>query len=44
MEIKLIVFDLAGTNVHDDDNVHHALINTMKQIGIILTIDEVNEK
>ncbi|NJO02828.1 MAG: phosphonatase-like hydrolase [Bacteroidia bacterium] len=43
MEIKLVVFDMAGTTVSDNNNVHQALQNALKTEGVIASIPEINE-
>jgi phosphonatase-like hydrolase len=40
---KLIVFDLAGTTVHDNKDVHHVLQRVFKKIHIRISIQEANE-
>jgi phosphonatase-like hydrolase len=40
---KLIVFDLAGTTVHDNKDVHHVLQRIFKKIHIRISIQEANE-
>ena len=41
-EIKLVVFDIAGTTVKDEKSVHRILINTVSKFGYNVSIDEVN--
>lgn len=41
--IKLAVFDMAGTTVRDQDNVHQALINAMAYFGYAVTREAANE-
>lgn len=43
MKIKLIVFDMAGTTVHDNDFVNVAFKNALEKFGHICTRDEINE-
>lgn len=43
MSIKLVIFDMAGTTVHDKDNVNVAFRDAMSESGIEVTRDEVNE-
>ena len=43
MEIELVVFDLAGTTVRDNKDVHRMLKNAMKVFGVIISIEEANE-
>lgn len=42
MEIELIVFDLAGTTVADNKDVHRVLQSALNNFGISITIDEAN--
>lgn len=42
MGIELIVFDLAGTTVRDNKDVHRMLKNAMNVFGISISIDEAN--
>lgn len=42
MPLKLIVFDMAGTTVHDDDNVHKALIKAFSQFGYDIDREDAN--
>ena len=41
--IKLAVFDMAGTTVKDQDNVHQALINAMAHFGFSVSREEAND-
>lgn len=41
-KIKLVVFDIAGTTVKDNDNVHNALIEAMKRFGYPVNREEAN--
>jgi phosphonatase-like hydrolase len=41
--IDLVVFDMAGTTVRDDDAVHHCLRAALTEVGVGVTRDEVNE-
>ncbi|MBK8556237.1 MAG: HAD hydrolase-like protein [Lewinellaceae bacterium] len=41
--IKLAVFDMAGTTVRDNDNVHHALMQAMEQFGVTVTRKDAND-
>lgn len=43
MKPDLVVFDMAGTTVHDNDNVHYALMEAMMTEHIEVSRDEVNE-
>lgn len=40
--IKLIVFDMAGTTVHDEDFVHQALASALEAAGFETTRDAIN--
>lgn len=40
--IKMVVFDMAGTTVHDEDFVHQALADALKAAGFDTTRDEIN--
>jgi phosphonatase-like hydrolase len=40
--IDLIVFDLAGTTVHDNKDVHRVLRNVLKQIDVTISIEDAN--
>ena len=40
--IKLIVFDMAGTTVHDEDFVHQALGDALEAAGFKTTRDDIN--
>jgi phosphonatase-like hydrolase len=42
MSIELVVFDMAGTTVRDDDAVHHCLGRALAAGGIHTTRDEIN--
>ena len=42
MKIELVVFDMAGTTVRDDDAVNICLRDAMRAAGEIVTRDEVN--
>jgi phosphonatase-like hydrolase len=39
---QLVVFDLAGTTVHDNKDVHRVLQNVFKKMHIRVTVDEAN--
>lgn len=39
---KLVVFDLAGTTVYDNKDVHRCLQKAMKEINVNITIEEAN--
>ena len=43
MSVKLVVFDMAGTTVEDNNNVHQALIDAMDEAGISVSLEEVND-
>lgn len=43
MNIKLVVFDMAGTTVEDDRYVHKALIEALKDHKINVTEEEAND-
>ncbi len=43
MKIKLAVFDLAGTTVRDNKDVHRVLQRALAQHGIQITIDDANK-
>ncbi len=42
MGIELIVFDLAGTTVRDNKDVHRTLKNAMNLFGVTISIEEAN--
>src|SRR5262245_42979299 len=42
MSIELVVFDMAGTTVHDGDSVHRALQATLAGEGVEVSRDDVN--
>ena len=42
MPIKLVVFDVAGTTVYDDNNVAETLQNAMLEHDLSVSIDEIN--
>lgn len=43
MEIKLVVFDMAGTTVDDKDNVHAALISAFKKYELSILREDANK-
>ncbi len=43
MRIELVVCDLAGTTIKDDQDVHRALQRAMASFGLTITLDEANE-
>lgn len=42
MPLQLIVFDMAGTTVHDSDNVHESLIHAFAHVGHAIDRDDAN--
>src|SRR6218665_3530401 len=42
MAIKLVVFDLAGTTVRDNKDVHRVLQKSLQQDGVDISIDDAN--
>lgn len=42
MDIELVVFDLAGTTVKDNQDVHKVLQQALAQIGVTISLDEAN--
>jgi phosphonatase-like hydrolase len=42
MAIRLVIFDMAGTTVYDDDNVNSCLKEALAESGIQVSRDEVN--
>lgn len=42
MPIKLVVFDMAGTTVKDENYVHITLQNALKKVGVESNLDEIN--
>ena len=42
MDIALIVFDMAGTTVLDDDAVNHALRGALSAVGVRASRDQIN--
>lgn len=42
MSIKLVVFDMAGTTIQDNDNVHHFLQKAFEKDGMEVSREEVN--
>ena len=42
MNVALVVFDMAGTTVHDDDAVHVCLQQALRAGGITVSRDQVN--
>jgi phosphonatase-like hydrolase len=43
MTIELVVFDMAGTTIHDDDGVNRAVRAALEAVGVQVTRDAVNE-
>lgn len=43
MSIQLVVFDIAGTTLHDESNVGIVLQQTLASAGVSVSLDEVNE-
>lgn len=43
MNIELVIFDMAGTTVHDEDFVNLCLQSALRAAGVEVTRDEVNE-
>ncbi|SJZ99725.1 phosphonatase-like hydrolase [Chitinophaga eiseniae] len=43
MEIKLAVFDIAGTTLHDEANVAKVLQQAIQLAGVYVSLEEVNE-
>lgn len=43
MEIKLAVFDIAGTTLHDEANVAKVLQQAIRLAGVHVSLEEVNE-
>ena len=42
MSPELIVFDLAGTTVKDNHDVHRALQNALRKYGVLISIEDAN--
>ncbi|GAA0196073.1 phosphonatase-like hydrolase [Fulvivirga kasyanovii] len=42
-EIKLVVFDMAGTTVHDNRNVHQVLKAALARQNVDISLEEANE-
>lgn len=42
MDIELVVFDLAGTTVKDNQDVHKVLQKVLAQIGVTISLEEAN--
>ncbi len=43
MDIKLVIFDMAGTTVNDEDGVNRSVRAALANVGISVTRDAVNE-
>lgn len=43
MGIALVVFDIAGTTLHDESNVAKVLQQTIQLAGVTVTLEQVNE-
>lgn len=43
MNIQLVVFDLAGTTIKDDNNVHQVLQSALAKSGVHVSLAEANE-
>jgi phosphonatase-like hydrolase len=43
MEIELVVLDLAGTTVHDNNDVHKVLQLALKHFNVDISIEEANQ-
>lgn len=43
MRIELVVFDLAGTTVKDNQDVHRALQKALAKFNVAVTLEEVND-
>lgn len=43
MKIELVVFDLAGTTVHDNQDVHKVLQKALKEFNVEISIEEANQ-
>ena len=43
IEIELVVFDMAGTTVHDEDSVNRCVRDALGAAGLVVTRAEVNE-
>lgn len=43
MDIELVVFDLAGTTVKDNQDVHRVLQKAFAQFGVAISLEEANE-
>jgi len=43
MAIELVVFDMAGTTVHDDDSVHRCVGDALAAVGVNVSREAVND-
>ena len=43
MNIELVVFDMAGTTVNDDDGVNRSVRAALAEVGLAVTPEAVNE-
>lgn len=43
MMIELVVFDLAGTTVHDNQDVHKVLQTALREFNVEISIEEANQ-
>jgi len=41
-QTKMVVFDMAGTTIEDNDDVHHSLMNAMESKGYKITREDAN--
>ncbi len=42
MKTELVIFDLAGTTVHDNQDVHKVLQHALKHFGFEISVDDAN--
>ncbi|MCI0751090.1 MAG: HAD hydrolase-like protein [Flammeovirgaceae bacterium] len=42
MDIELVIFDLAGTTVKDNQDVHKVLQKVLAQVGVTISLEEAN--
>lgn len=42
MQLELVVFDLAGTTVKDNQDVHRVLQSALRRNGVMITLEEAN--
>jgi phosphoglycolate phosphatase-like HAD superfamily hydrolase len=43
MQIELVVFDMAGTTINDDDGVNRCVRAALEQVGVAATREAVNQ-